>query len=77
MTVIMVHTRNRPDTLDGHVEVESMADQPGGPATNVQTPPLPNLLGGGPEHIPRFNLENPDPIMTEVSPATRIMENMM
>ena len=74
---IMVHTRNRPDTSDGNVEIESTADRPGGTAANAPPLPLPNLLGGGPEHIPRFNLENPDPIMTEVTPETRMMENMM
>ena len=77
MAIIMVHTRNRPDTPDGLVEVESTADRPGGTATNVQPPPLPNLLGEGPEHIPRFNLEDPHPVMKEVTPETRMMENMM
>ena len=77
MTVIMVHTRNRPDTPDGHVEIDTTAYRPGRAEENVQPPPLPNLLGGGPEHIPRFNLENPNPVMTEVTPETRMMENMM
>jgi hypothetical protein len=73
----MVNTRNRPGTPEGHVEVESTADRPEGPETNVQPQPRANLLGGGPEHIPRFNLENPNPVLTEVTPETRMMENMM
>ena len=77
MTVIMVHTRNRPDTPDGHVEIDSTADRPGVAEKNAQPPPLSNLLGGRPEQIPRFNLENPNPVMTEVTPETRMMENMM
>ena len=47
MAVIMVHTRNTPDTPDGHLEIESMVDRPRGPATNVQPPPPPNLLAEG------------------------------
>ena len=77
MAVTMVHTRNRPDTPDGHLEIESTADRPGVAEENAQPSPLPNLLGGGPEHIPRFNLENPNPVLTEVTPETRMMENMM
>ena len=64
MTVIMVHTRNRPDTPEGQVEIESTANRPGVAEENAQLPPLPNLLGGGPEQIPRFNLENPNPVLT-------------
>ena len=66
----MVHTRNRPETPEGHIEIESTADRPGVAEENAQPPPLPNLLGGGPEQIPRFNLEDPNP-------ETRMMENMM
>ena len=77
MTVIMVHTRNRPETPEGHAEIESTADRPGVAEENAQLPPIPNLLGGGPEQIPRFNLEGPDPVLTEVTPETRMMENMM
>ena len=66
-----------PETPEGHVEIESTADRPGVAAENAQRPPLANLLGGGPEQIPRFNLENPDPVLTEVTPETRMMENMM
>ena len=53
-----VNTRNRPGTPEGHDEVESTADRPEGPETNVQPQPRANLLGGGPEHIPRFNNRN-------------------
>ena len=77
MAVIMAHTRNRPDTPEGHVEIDSTADRPGVAEENAQPPLLPNLFGGGPEHIPRFNLENPNPVMKEVTPETRMMENMM
>ena len=55
MTVTMVHTRNRPETPGGQVEIESTADRPGVAQENAQRPPIPNLLGGGPEKIPRFN----------------------
>ena len=77
MTVFMVHTRNMPETSEGYIEIESTADRPGVAEENAQPPPLPNLLGGGPEQIPRFNLENPNPVLTEVTPETRMMENMM
>ena len=77
MTVIMVYTRNRPDTPEGHVEIDSMADRPGVAEENAQRPPIPNILRGGPEQIPRFNLEDPNPVLTEVTPEARMMENMM
>ena len=77
MTVIMVHTRNRPETPEGQVEIESTADRPGVAEENAQLPPIPNILGGGPEQIPRFDLEGLDPVLTEVTPETRMMENMM
>ena len=77
MTIIMVHTRNRPDTPDGHVEIDSTTDRPGEAEENAQPPPFPNLLSGGPEHVPMFNLENPNPVMTEVTTETKMMENMM
>ena len=76
MTVIMVHTRNRLETPEGHIEIESTADRPGVAEENAQPPPLPNLLGGGPEQNPRFNLEDPNPVLTEVTPEARMMENM-
>ena len=73
----MVHIRNRLDTPDGHVEIDSTADRPGRAEENAQPPPLLNLLGGGPEQIPRFNLEDPNPVLTEVTTETRMIENMM
>ncbi|KAI3684706.1 hypothetical protein L6452_33931 [Arctium lappa] len=73
----MVNTRNRQQNpSDGHVEDESTADQP---ALVVATegPPATNVLGGGPEHIPRCNLETVDQVMEEVTMKTRIRDSMM
>ncbi|KAJ9551398.1 hypothetical protein OSB04_015443 [Centaurea solstitialis] len=51
-------------TADQHVRVET-----------VESPPRLRVLGGGPEHVPRFNLE--DPVLTEVTPEMRMFDNVM
>ncbi|KAJ9542955.1 LOW QUALITY PROTEIN: hypothetical protein OSB04_029461 [Centaurea solstitialis] len=53
-------------TADQHVRVEA-----------VESPPRLQVLGGGPEHVPRFNLEDPDPVLTEVTPEMRMFDNVM
>ncbi|KAJ9555770.1 hypothetical protein OSB04_010384 [Centaurea solstitialis] len=53
-------------TADQHVRVET-----------VESPPRLQVLGGGPEHIPRFNLEDLDPVLTEVTPEMRMFDNVM
>ncbi|KAI3702759.1 hypothetical protein L6452_28511 [Arctium lappa] len=73
----MVNTRNRmQNPSDGHVEDESTADQPALVVT-TEGPPTTNCLGGGPEHIPRRNLEPANQIMEEVTMETRIRDSMM
>ncbi|KAJ9553048.1 hypothetical protein OSB04_017093 [Centaurea solstitialis] len=63
-------TRGPPDqtasTADQHVRVET-----------VESPPRPQVLGGGPEHVPRINLEDPNPVLTEVTPEMRMLDNVM
>ncbi|KAJ9566249.1 hypothetical protein OSB04_002215 [Centaurea solstitialis] len=43
----------------------------------VESPPRPPVLGGGPEHVPRVNLEDPNPVLTEVTPEMRMFDNVM
>ncbi|KAI3729055.1 hypothetical protein L6452_17702 [Arctium lappa] len=75
--IVMVNTRSRlPSTSERRVEVESTADQPHVVDTSV-VPPKPNLLGGGPEKIPRTNIATNNAFMEEVTMETRIRDNMM
>ncbi|KAI3692532.1 hypothetical protein L6452_32349 [Arctium lappa] len=65
-----------PNTPEGHVEVESTADQP--PlATTSKGPPIPTILGGVPEQIPRTNIAASNAIMEEVTTKTIIRDSMM
>ncbi|KAI3772680.1 hypothetical protein L6452_03872 [Arctium lappa] len=61
---------------DGHVEDESTADQPPLIVT-TERPPATNVLGGGPEQIPRTNIASTHPIIEEVTMETRIRDSMM
>ncbi|KAI3773112.1 hypothetical protein L6452_04311 [Arctium lappa] len=63
----MVNTRNRSEVQEAEI---SAADHP--LVTEVG-----DLLGGGPEHIPRRNLEAAEPIIEEVTAETRMMDRMM
>ncbi|KAJ9562131.1 hypothetical protein OSB04_007291 [Centaurea solstitialis] len=53
-------------TADQHVRVET-----------VESPPRPPVLGGGTEHVPRVNLEDPNPVLTEVTPEMRMLDSVM
>ncbi|KAJ9540615.1 hypothetical protein OSB04_027121 [Centaurea solstitialis] len=53
-------------TADQHVQVET-----------VESPPRLPVLGGGPEYVPRVNLEDPNPVLTEVTPEMRMFDNVM
>ncbi|KAI3665675.1 hypothetical protein L6452_44305 [Arctium lappa] len=61
---------------NGHDATTSTTDQPR--VTVVELPPPQhNVLGGGPEHIPRRNIATSEPIMEEVTSETRMMDRMM
>ncbi|KAI3702884.1 hypothetical protein L6452_28637 [Arctium lappa] len=69
----MVNTRSRPEGQEADIPT---ADHP--LATVVgKTVRVSNVLGGGPEHIPRRNLEADEPIIEEVTAETRMMDRMM
>ncbi|KAI3716247.1 hypothetical protein L6452_23456 [Arctium lappa] len=69
----MVNTRSHPEGQEADIP---MADHP--LATVVgETVRVSNVLGGGPEHIPRRNLEADEPIIEEVTAETRMMDRMM
>ncbi|KAI3706750.1 hypothetical protein L6452_24692 [Arctium lappa] len=73
----MVNTRSKaPGTPEGHVEEESAVDRPPVGVTTDDIP-IPRILGGGPEHIPRRNLGTGNAIMEEVTMETRLRDNMM
>ncbi|KAI3771393.1 hypothetical protein L6452_02557 [Arctium lappa] len=69
----MVNTRSHPEGQEADIPT---ADHP--LATVVgETVRVSNVLGGGPEHIPRRNLEANEPIIEEVTAETRMMDRMM
>ncbi|KAI3729090.1 hypothetical protein L6452_17738 [Arctium lappa] len=73
----MVNTQSRArGTPEGHVEEESAVDRPPVGVTTDDIP-LPRILGGGPEHIPRRDLGIGNAIMEEVTLETRLRDNMM
>ncbi|KAI3771892.1 hypothetical protein L6452_03063 [Arctium lappa] len=69
----MVNTRSHPEGQEADIPT---ADHP--LATVVgETVRVSNVLGGGPEHIPRRNLEANEPIIEEVTAESRMMDRMM
>ncbi|KAJ9555926.1 hypothetical protein OSB04_010540 [Centaurea solstitialis] len=77
MMICMANTRSQTGAARGPPDqTASIADQHVRSET-VESPPRLRVLGGGPEHIPRFNLEDPDPVLTEVTPEMRMFDNVM
>ncbi|KAI3706396.1 hypothetical protein L6452_24108 [Arctium lappa] len=73
----MVNTRGRPRTrVDGLEATASTADQPKGVEVVVR-PPIPQILGGGPEVIPRVDLASSHPVIRDASSPSELMANMM
>ncbi|KAJ9567767.1 LOW QUALITY PROTEIN: hypothetical protein OSB04_003733 [Centaurea solstitialis] len=73
----MANTRSQTGAARGPPDqTASTADQHGRVET-VESPPRPQILGGGPEHVPRVNLEDPNPLLTEVTPEMRMPDNVM
>ncbi|KAI3728939.1 hypothetical protein L6452_17584 [Arctium lappa] len=73
----MVSTRSRLCTrADGVDPTTSTADQPGR-VEAAEHPPIPPLLGGGPEIIPRVGLASSNPIIREVTPQSEMLATMM
>ncbi|KAI3716024.1 hypothetical protein L6452_23066 [Arctium lappa] len=69
----MVNTRSHPEGQEADIPT---ADHP--LATVVgETIRVSNVLGGGPEHIPRRNLEANEPIIEEVTAESRMIDRMM
>ncbi|KAI3746349.1 hypothetical protein L6452_08779 [Arctium lappa] len=73
----MVNTRGRPRTgVDGLEAKTSTADQPEGVEVVVR-PPIPQILGGGPEVIPRVDLASSHPVIRDASSPSELMASMM
>ncbi|KAJ9562943.1 hypothetical protein OSB04_008103 [Centaurea solstitialis] len=72
-----------PKVLQQHCAARGPPDQTASTADQrnrvevVESPPRPLILGGGPEHVPRVNLEEPNPVLTEVTPEMRMLDNVM
>ncbi|KAI3702180.1 hypothetical protein L6452_27906 [Arctium lappa] len=73
----MVNTRGRPRTrVDGLEATTSTADQPEGVEVVVH-PPVQQILGGGPEVIPRVDLASSHPVIRDASSPSEMMASMM
>ncbi|KAI3735710.1 hypothetical protein L6452_15220 [Arctium lappa] len=73
----MVNTRGRPRTcVDGLEATASTANQPEGVEVVVR-PPIPQILGGGPEVIPRVDLASSHPVIRDASSPSELMASMM
>ncbi|KAJ9538872.1 hypothetical protein OSB04_031605 [Centaurea solstitialis] len=71
--ISMANTRSQTGAARGPPDqTASTADQ-----RTVESPPRLQVLGGGTEHIPRVNLEDPNPLLTEVTPEMRMLDNVM
>ncbi|KAJ9566000.1 hypothetical protein OSB04_001966 [Centaurea solstitialis] len=75
--ICMANTRSQTGAARGPPDqTASIADQHVRVET-VESPPRLRVLGGGPEHVPRFNFEDPDSVLTEVTPEMRMFDNVM
>ncbi|KAJ9554217.1 hypothetical protein OSB04_018262 [Centaurea solstitialis] len=75
--ICMANTRSQTGAARGPPDqTASTADQRNR-VEAVESPPRPLILGGGPEHVPRVNLEEPNPVLTEVTPEMRMLDNVM
>ncbi|KAJ9552748.1 hypothetical protein OSB04_016793 [Centaurea solstitialis] len=76
-SINMANTRSQTGAARGPPDqTASTADQQVRVET-VESPPRLPVLGGGPEHVPRVNLEDPNPVLTEVTPEMRMFDNVM
>ncbi|KAI3757641.1 hypothetical protein L6452_05184 [Arctium lappa] len=73
----MMNTRGRPRTrVDGLEATTSTADRPEGVEVVVH-PLVQQVLGGGPEVIPRVDLASSHPVIRDASSPSEMMANMM
>ncbi|KAJ9557680.1 hypothetical protein OSB04_012294 [Centaurea solstitialis] len=76
-SICMANTRSQTGAARGPPDqTASTADQRVRVET-VESPPWLQVLGGGPEHVPRVNLEDREPVLTEVTPEMRMFDNVM
>ncbi|KAJ9539390.1 hypothetical protein OSB04_032123 [Centaurea solstitialis] len=75
--ICMANTRSQTGAARGPPDqTASTADQQVRVET-VESPPRLQVLGGGPEHVPRVNLDDREPVLTEVTPEMRMFDNVM
>ncbi|KAJ9535369.1 hypothetical protein OSB04_un001516 [Centaurea solstitialis] len=73
----MANTRSQTSAARGPPELTASTADQHDRVDVVEIPPRPPILGRGTEHVPRVNLEDPNPLLTEVTPETRMFDNMM
>ncbi|KAI3696894.1 hypothetical protein L6452_29499 [Arctium lappa] len=73
----MVGTRGRPRArVDGQEATASTAGQPEGVEVIVR-PPVQQVLGGGPEVIPRVDLASSHPVIGDANPQSELLASVM
>ncbi|KAI3684129.1 hypothetical protein L6452_33348 [Arctium lappa] len=73
----MVNTRGRPRTrVDGLEATTSTAGQPEGVEVIIR-PPVQQVLGGGPEVIPRVDLASSHPVIRDANPRLELLASVM
>ncbi|KAJ9564428.1 hypothetical protein OSB04_000394 [Centaurea solstitialis] len=73
----MANTRSQTGAARGPPELTASTADQHDRVDAVESPPRPLILGGGTERVPRVNREDPNPVLTEGTPETRMLDNVM
>ncbi|KAJ9542143.1 hypothetical protein OSB04_028649 [Centaurea solstitialis] len=76
-TIVMANTRSQTGAARGPPDQTASTADHHARTDAVESPPRPSVLGGRTEFIPRVNLEDRNPVITEVTPEMRIFDNVM
>ncbi|KAJ9556056.1 hypothetical protein OSB04_010670 [Centaurea solstitialis] len=77
LPIVMANTRSQTGATRGPPELTASTADQHARVDMVESPPRIPILGGGPEYVPRVNLEDPNPVLTEVTLETRMFDNIM
>ncbi|KAJ9544097.1 hypothetical protein OSB04_023804 [Centaurea solstitialis] len=73
----MANTRTQTGAQRGPLDLTASTADQHARVDAVESPLRLPILGRGPKYIPRVNLEDPNPVLTEVTPETRMFDNVM
>ncbi|KAJ9564187.1 hypothetical protein OSB04_000153 [Centaurea solstitialis] len=75
--IVMANTRSQTGAARGPPDQTASTADHHARTDAVEGPPRLSVLGGRTEFIPRVNLDDRNPVITEVSPEMRIFDNVM